>query len=275
MVLVALLGLALIWVACDSEDDDYDGGVEPESQAPPLPPEGSLLMEFDDFDTTDQFVKNTTPLVAAATIQNWFYSAATAGAWQFVITFTMAVPVASFVAAFDAEPVYDGDGWWVWSYDFTAQSADYSADLKGRIVADSVEWEMYISKQGVYEDFLWYTGTHDLFATGGQWNLKHNHSNPEPFLQVDWSRDTVTSTGELKYTNIISGSVDFGGYIHYGSTSGADYDRFYTIYGPSTPKTTEIEWNHSTKAGRVRDEHHFGDSDWHCWDEDLQDMDCP
>lgn len=39
-------------------------------------------------------------------------------------------------------------------------------------------------------------------------------------------------------------------------------------------KFTEIMWNETTKEGRVKDTMHFGDTDWHCWDADLQDTDC-
>jgi len=36
----------------------------------------------------------------------------------------------------------------------------------------------------------------------------------------------------------------------------------------------EINWNKPANNGRVKDEAHFGDQDWHCWDADQQDTGC-
>jgi hypothetical protein len=53
------------------------------------------------------------------------------------------------------------------------------------------------------------------------------------------------------------------------------YDAFYDIYGAEEDRLLETEWNRDAQAGRVRDEVFFGDADWRCWDETLQDIDCP
>jgi hypothetical protein len=269
--IVALVAAMIIVSGC-SDDESI---TEPEGEAPALPPQSSFIMSFSNFDTSSMGAKWEPHSPQALTIQNWFFSAATVGAWNFVLTFTMAVPVASFVAAFGNSPVYEGEGWWVWSYDFTAGNVSHTADLKGRIVADSVEWEMYITRTGEYTDFNWYSGKHDLFATEGWWLLRYNPGNSEPWLQIDWERDTLNNVGELTYTIVESSAADFGGYINYGSTTGADYDCFFTIYDPSESRMTYIEWHHSDHDGRVKDNIRFGDDDWHCWDEQLQDIDCP
>jgi hypothetical protein len=96
-----------------------------------------------------------------------------------------------------------------------------------------------------------------------------------PFLQIDWHRYISTQTGDIKYTNVIPGDAENGGYIFYGSTTDEEYDRFYNIYNKGQDNLAEIEWNFTNKNGRVKDEHFYLDADWHCWDSNFNDIDCP
>ena len=43
----------------------------------------------------------------------------------------------------------------------------------------------------------------------------------------------------------------------------------------SVDDITYIEWNTTSAAGRVMDEVHYLDTDWHCWDAVLADVGCP
>ena len=68
------------------------------------------------------------------------------------------------------------------------------------------------------------------------------------------------STGDIKYTNIIPGGAENGGYIYYGTQTG-DMTRFYDIFNKGQDNLTEIEWNHTDYHGHVKDPNKFGDSD--------------
>jgi len=37
----------------------------------------------------------------------------------------------------------------------------------------------------------------------------------------------------------------------------------------------DIKWNFEQYFGRVKDSIYFEDALWHCWDERLDDIDCP
>ncbi|MFH2095304.1 MAG: hypothetical protein ABIJ16_06350, partial [Bacteroidota bacterium] len=76
----------LIIIAMISEQ----GCKKEEEPAPEIPPSSTFLMDmtFKDQDTTNKDI---------ATYQSWGYSAINVGVWNFVITLTFAVPVASFV----------------------------------------------------------------------------------------------------------------------------------------------------------------------------------
>ena len=63
-----------------------------------------------------------------------------------------------------------------------------------------------------------------------------------------------------------------GGYINYGITNETPYNAFYDIYNKGQDNHTNIEWNRTTKEGRVKDAQHFLDAVWHLWDSNLDDQ---
>ena len=64
---------------------------------------------------------------------------------------------------------------------------------------------MYISKEGFFEDFLWYTGESDFWATEGTWTLRKGPDQDVDLLLIEWSRNPSEGTGQVKYTNIAEG----------------------------------------------------------------------
>lgn len=240
---------------------------EKEKSAPSVPPESAFVMDMSDFDDEPP---------EKETYKNFAYSVTTVSVWHTLLSVGLAVPVASYREALNNhDPVYQSDETWLWSYDFSIGEALFSANLYGTVANDSVDWKMYITREGEYKDFLWYKGKSALDRSGGYWLLYESPANDVELLDITWERNEDT-TGNIKYTNIKQGSTQNGGYILYGNdeTEGP-YKNFYDIYNKGKAQLTEIEWNKETNAGRVRDTVHFGDELWHCWDEMLQDADCP
>lgn len=54
----------------------------------------------------------------------------------------------------------------------------------------------------------------------------------------------------------------------------AEFNRFYDIFNIENDNLLEINWNETDKNGRVKDPIKYGDDEWHCWDQDLQDSEC-
>jgi hypothetical protein len=96
--------------------------------------------------------------------------------------------------------------------------------------------------------------------------------NNVAFLTIEWNMDWEQEVSDITYTIVETGNEEYGSYITYGITADTDYDAYYTI--SLSQKLTEIKWNLTTKAGMVKDQMKFEDSDWHCWDELYQDVDC-
>jgi len=234
-----------------------------------------MLIDFSNFASASFAPSSTDVVLEPSTMQNWGWAVLNAVLWQTIITVGLAIPVASFVESFNHEPELQEDGWWLWSYSVTVGSNLYTAGLKGRFGGTGTQWEMYVSKAHEYTNFLWYKGEADLALTEGWWLMYESPEVPEELLNIQWHRDPATETADIRYTNVQPGGPENGGYIFYGSTAGILYDAFYDIYDVSDDNHTDVEWHRTNQNGHVRDPRHFGDNEWYCWDENLNDTECP
>ena len=257
-ILLSAIFVMFMSISCEETETE-------ENDAPQIPPESTMLMDFSDFsnpeDTTDK---------ANETYIAWGHSAFNVLVWNAVITVGLAVPVTSFTEAFNHQAEYHADeNYWTWTYGFNA-NGQHQAELKGYLTGDTVTWEMKI------DDFLWYYGNSHLDRTGGYWILNESKQQPTPLLRIEWARPDTT-VASISYTNIApeesSHGAENGGYIAYGITE-EEFNRYYDIYNKGQDNLIEIQWNFEDKHGRVKDYRRFLDENWHCWDTTLQDTDC-
>lgn len=248
----------------------------PGVEAPEIPPASTFVIDFSDFegDADGSKTIGLDPTAAQLGFDNWGFSALNVGVWNAILTVGLAVPVAAFYESFNHEPDLQPDGTWIWSYTFHVAGILHAAELHGRIVGNDVEWDMFISREGEYADFNWYSGVSTLTRTEGTWILNKDPQDPVAFIDIEWRRDAETELGDIRYTNVEPGAAGAGGYIAYAVTGDETYDASYAIYNAESSDLIEIEWNRSTQAGRVHAPDHFGDDSWHCWDENLQNVDC-
>jgi len=270
IIFILVLLISIIFFSCSNDDPN-----SPADQSPDIPPQSTFIMDFSEFpDTTSPvlFGKIFPPDTTQRT--NWKWAAFHVGFWNTILTITLAVPVAAFAEAFNHQPVQQPNGSWLWSYDVTVSGIVHTAKLFGTSVTNGVEWRMLLTKQDFYEDFEWYTGFSNLPLTEGNWTLNKDPNDPVPFLYITWHRNAEQNTADIKYTNIIPQAPANGSYIFYGKTNDDPYNRFYDIYGQEENRIIDIEWNYENLFGRVMDPMHFGDPDWHCWNEQLFNVDC-
>jgi hypothetical protein len=242
------------------------------SGAPTIPPVETFVIPFEDFSNS-----GTGDLICFDTgnQSNWNFAAFTVGVWSAIITVGLAVPVAAFRASFQHTPVQQDDGSWIWSYSVNIGNATYTAELHAQFITEGVHWAMNISKAAEYEDFLWYYGECNLPATEGFWVLKQSPVVPNDLVGINWSRNISAGTYAVRYTNIVPGGPENGGYIDTQYTKGVPYDHIWDMYNKSGDNHTYIEWSSTTGAGRLKDLNHFGDDDWHCWDSTRMNVTCP
>jgi len=267
IVLAVSMALFLIFSSCAKDS------TAPKEEPPPAPPEASFVMDLSALPDTS----SPAPFQEGqqnVTYANWGWSALNVAFWNAALTLTMIVPVAAFSATIQATPELQPDGRWLWTRNFNVAGILHTAKLYGKTVTNGIEWEMYISKDGVYTDFKWYTGLSNLPVTEGTWTLYKNPNDPVEFLSIAWHYNWQQDTGDIKYTNIEPGNPGNGGYIYYEKTNDTPFNAGYDIFN-GVNNLTEIEWDRNAHDGRVRDPLHFGDSDWHCWDINLMDTVCP
>ncbi|MCB9283861.1 MAG: hypothetical protein H6563_07305 [Lewinellaceae bacterium] len=271
-VLTLAFAVTILLPSCQKDslidpNDPYAG-----KAAPQLPQPKTFVMPMDK--NFEEFANNDPE---QRTITNWGHSAANILVWNTILTANLAVPVLAFYESFNHQAVYQGFGVWLWEYSVSDNSGTYHAKLYGELLAsDEVKWDMYVSKDGGFQDVNWYTGIVAWDQSYAHWTLNYNALNPAPFIQADYQADNGSGVASIRYTNIIPGNVGNGGYIEYreGAYNGGEFDRAYDVFKIELDNLLEINWNSLDHHGRVKDMEKFGDDLWHCWDTNLQDTQC-
>lgn len=262
LLLVTMLMTLALEQGCKK---DYGG-------PPTIPPKSSFVMNLSELDSSKT---SSMKLDSVADYSNFLYAAGNVYGWNIILTVGLAVPVASFVNSFNYQGTWNNQGnCWEWKYDFTLL-VTYSAKLKATVSGITVHWEMYISQQNGFQDFLWYSGDSQFDGTQGTWTLYDNPTSNTELLGIIWHNNDNDGTSDITYTNIVPGGAENGGYISYGITADTIYNAYYDIYNKGQNNLIKIKWNMTDRNGRVSDSLHFSDNDWHCWDTDYTNITCP
>lgn len=218
---------------------------------------------------------NSQKTIDTKDVSNWFIAAADVTVWTSLIKLGLAIPIAAYEEALKQTPRHVSGDKWVWEYSFNFFISSYNVQLYGEFNPENgVDWEMYISKVGGFQDFLWFTGNQDAEGTTGSWILYKSPEVNHELLQIDWTKDLSNNTGTIKYTNIEPEAAENGGYISYGNGQTGDFDAFYDIFNKGLNNLTEIDYNTQFYNGRIKDFNIYSDDIWHCWDEQLLNNDC-
>lgn len=252
-----LLSIVLICILSASV---FTGCKKDNGEAPVLPPQESILIDFSNFSSLKKSADTK-----GTENSNWDFAVKVAGVWKLLITTTLAVPVTSFKLAIDQDPVFLSDKTWQWSYSVTVAGSSYKSRLTGQISGTDVLWKMYLTKEGASE-FVWLEGTSKLDGSGGLWTLNNGAQTPEAVMKIEWTK-TGTSVGKVKYTYVKNDSF-LNSYIEYGLITSTTYDAYYKIsyYNGLKTSVVDVEWNTSTKNGRVKCLDYLGTTNWYGWD---------
>jgi hypothetical protein len=237
---------------------------------PVLPPAESMIIDFSNF-----YAENA----SGTQINKWKLVSQATEIWRAIITTTLKIPIASYQAAFNSNPIYIGNNIWEREYDVSIEGLIYKARLTSQIREADYKWQMYITKEGdgAFAEFLWLEGTSNLDGTSGQWIFDESPQNQVPVFQIDWSV-TGDKIGMIKYTYTKTGSTFKDSYIEYGLTSNT-LNAYYTIHYYNTSfqqfYDMNVEWNTVLHNGRVKCMMYFGTYDWYCWDNNYLNVTCP
>ena len=258
-----LMSFVLLSTSCDKENVD---------ERPDLPPVESMVMDFDDFQT------NPTPGTKdiAYSYTSFVNAFTNVAFWNAFTTISLAVPVTSYGIALQQTPEYIGDDTWEWSYEFNIDVANYTATLTGqRLSNETFSMEMNIAPTSLPAlKMKYFDGVCRYDHTHAEWNLYVNaQATTVKVLEVEWTKDYETEDASMKYTYVEPGKAEEGSFILWEYDDDAAYDASYTI--DLAAGVINIEWDTDTKAGRIMNPLFFEDSSWHCWNDLLQDTECP
>jgi hypothetical protein len=263
-----LFVIVMIGLIVSCEDDK---STNPQDQAPALPPQSSMIINFDEFPDTSSLSESD---ILPATLRNWGWAAGNVAYWNSLLTLTLAVPVNAFKEAFNHQAALQSDGSWLWQYNVQVNNLLFTAKLFGKTVSEGVEWKMLLSKSGEYSDFEWFIGFSNLPVTEGNWTLNKDPNSPSAFLYIEWKRNLEDETADVKYTLLSPSLPQNGSFIFYGKTNEVPLNRFYQIFKAESNNLIEIKWNYESYFGRAKDSVYFEDTNWHCWTEKLEDTNC-
>jgi hypothetical protein len=260
-LLSIFLSVMIMLVACDSENENN------QDLKPTMPPEYSMAPDFSDFETGEN--------QRSQTIENWFYSAVNVSVYSAILSSNLAIPSTAFKTTITQEPFFDTQaGVWTWENSFSANSNDFSIRLTADVVDNNVNWIGYISSSANnIEDFVWFQGESNVDGNTGSWTLFESPQNPSAWISTEWSRNEQETVANAKFTIEKDGDLS-GSYIDYNRDEEADLNRSVEISNTQSGDLIEIYWSSELKFGRVKSQGHFGDSNFHCWDQNLQDVDC-
>ena len=267
---ILIVSLLLFSTSCDKENVD---------DRPDLPPVESFKMDFSDFQDNPADTKglDLPGKAIPETYVNFAHAYHNVSFWNAFATGSLIIPFSSYAYALQQTPEYVGNNTWKWSYQFDIEILEISltATLTGkRIDNETFSMEMNIA----YTDlpaikFTYFDGVCRYDHTHADWNLYKNvNGTSVKTLEITWDKDFVAMDASLKYTYVEPGQEETNSYILWEKVPGADYDEAYTI-SLSTGQIN-IEWDSTSKAGRVKDPSNFEDDAWHCWNDILQDIDC-
>lgn len=255
VLFIALLLPVIVFNGCEKDKEDK---LE-------LPPESAFLIDLSPFTEQEKSTAEPEP----GTRTNFAIAAGTVSFWNLIINSVLAIPVYSYVKAFEYEPVRVTNDKWKWGYSVNVLGTDYTAELFGEAVDGEIEWEMYVSQQGELSEFLMYDGRCNIQRTEGYWRLYENPLAPSEFLRIDWTYNWEEQTVMVKYTYSKEGEDTKGNYIEYGITTDTDYNAYYDLYSKPEDKYFKIKYNTTTHEGRIEFE-----GNWYCWNSQLYNVQC-
>jgi len=244
----------------------------PPGAAPDIPPASTFVIDLEPF-AEDSSSGKTQIAQQMLPGSHWTWAAGNLAFWNAALTVTLIVPVGTFLESFNHDPMFV-DGGWEWCYSVLVGGVNYTARLRAEVSWMGVYWDMFLSRAGGFTNVNWFSGFSNLAGTEGTWTLNRDPNEVQPFILIEWNRNTDGTSSDIRYTNITEGAAQNGSYIFAAFTESAELDADYSVYNVETDNLVDIAWNRETVAGRVMDEGHFGDADWRCWDDGLQNVEC-
>ncbi len=262
-LLIGLLICGLTFSGFMGCSDEGNGGEA--DQPPELPPDASMTVDLSTFGEGKVAPGLQLPG------KNFSNAAIRVGLLNLAVVVGMALPAATFKAAVSTDPVRQGDGSWLWSYEINILGFDIAAELTGRLDLAELKtvWSMRVSSNLLLlNDFQWYTGESVLDNTSGSW-LFYDYLTPNAaneLAKVEWTVSAVDEA-DLVISNLTVDGANAGDILLY---SIAGTTALISFYDASEDMVADITWDLITIAGSILVPN-YNDGERAFWNEDKQD----
>lgn len=211
-----LVAAVLLLASC-SDDNDDNGGPDPDTPFPATAPTNAT-MQVDTSDLAETGDgEETLPRLGAQGICHAL--SALVVAWVDAnVAIRLAVPAAALNACLLRQPVYLGDGTWRWTANGGGGEDAYTSELTAHILSEEqVEWSMRVSGTQLQLDrFPWFDGLCDHAAQAGYWRFysPNDPQTPRQVIRIDWTRPTPHEAN-LTIENTDTEAAHFGDQLEY------------------------------------------------------------
>ncbi|CAN0250716.1 unnamed protein product, partial [Chrysoparadoxa australica] len=197
----------------------YDGEEIDNGNPPELPPASSMDPDFSYFSGEEEESGRV------SVVSSWLYAATNVTVYSSILSTALVVPVTAYKVALEQTPTFDEElGVWVWAYNANVGSAEYAVKLTAEVADSEIIWTGDISKDGVFENFVWFQGTSTIGGNSGSWTLYESYMNPTPWLSAAWEKSEVEGKANATFTVEKEGD-NFGSSISYSATASGDFNR--------------------------------------------------
>ncbi len=267
LVLIASLAL---W-GCGDDDNPSnpgDGGGSSET-APELPSTASFTFDASDVAFFDTSAKTATNF-------HWFNAATRVAIVWGISSLSVAIPAVLFagVVNADPEPTRQNDGTWVWAH--TTSNGGLQSQVIGDPGEGFVNWTFQTIANPTSESAetrMWFYGTTSNGGESATWTfIAADREGAPTVARVDYEETANGRT--LSFTDLYNepgADETLGDALTF--TVDGDARSIDFVDGQSND-IWFIEWNESTAIGSIQvPEYNGGEKG--CWDETLEDVDCP
>lgn len=273
IVIICVLLLTQL-TGCGEDTEESDEPLEQigNAEPPSLPPPESMLIDLSLF-IDDR--KASPGAVMLVTYKNFVNAAARVATINSAIVAATTPPATLFAAARANEPVQQGDGSWLWTYEQEIDHVTFTASLTAVTDAGETYWSMKVSSDAAIHpvtDFEWYNGMSTETNTSGYWEF-FDMQTPEDqnrTVKIDWKVGILKENTTLAFENVDPRGEYLGDVLEYETDL---EDAWMTYDDASEDNVWEIQWNIEMGSGSLSVPG-YNNGEKACWNALKQDVVC-
>jgi hypothetical protein len=264
----AVAGMVFLFLLASCQDNPVSFSDEP----PELPPMESMEMDFSMF-ASGESQQKTGVADEHGRYSNFANAAGRVLIMKVAVGVNLVVPKILLKAAQDAEPEFNDQGEWVWSYSKTADDTLFEVRLVATSVnGNEVNWRLFVTNtENDLHDQLLFEGVTRKDEQSGRWTYYQlaGDGAGDPVSEIAWNIPQEDHA-ELRLDILSDRHGRQGDYIEYQSVP--PVNRAY-YYNAENDALTEIEWNTETGEGYLIAPG-YNDGGKACWGPDYRNAAC-